>query len=44
MNGELWFFPESGYLIVLSDLDPPAATQVARFVAACLPHTALSGQ
>lgn len=39
MNGELLIFPASGYVIVaLANLDPPAATQVARFIAARLPE------
>jgi D-alanyl-D-alanine carboxypeptidase len=38
MNGDLRIFPESGYVIaVLANLDPPAAGQVADFVAARLP-------
>jgi CubicO group peptidase (beta-lactamase class C family) len=38
MNGDLKVFPESGYVIVaLSNLDPPAASRVADFIAARLP-------
>jgi D-alanyl-D-alanine carboxypeptidase len=34
MNGDLLIFPKSGYVIaVLSNLDPPAATQISGFVA-----------
>ena len=37
MNGELLIF-ESGYVVVvLANMDPPAATEIARFVAARLP-------
>ena len=37
MNGELLIFP-SGYVVVaLSNMDPPAATEVARFIATRLP-------
>jgi hypothetical protein len=33
MNGRLWIFPESEYVIVvLSNLDPPAADNLARFI------------
>jgi len=33
MNAEFWFSPDTGYvLIVLSNLDPPAATQVAQWI------------
>lgn len=38
MNGELRVIPKQGYvIIVLSNLDPPAASRVARFVEARLP-------
>jgi CubicO group peptidase (beta-lactamase class C family) len=38
MNGDLRVFQESGYVIVaLSNLDPPAASRVADFIAARLP-------
>ena len=38
MNGELRIYPQSGYVVaVLSNLDPPAATQVATFVDLRLP-------
>jgi D-alanyl-D-alanine carboxypeptidase len=38
MNGDLKFSPESGYVVaVLSNLDPPAATRIADFIAARLP-------
>jgi len=38
MNGDLKFSPDSGYVVaVLSNLDPPAATRVADFIAARLP-------
>lgn len=37
-NGDLRVFPETGYVIVaLSNLDPPAASRLADFVAARLP-------
>jgi D-alanyl-D-alanine carboxypeptidase len=37
-NGDLRVFPESGYVIVvLSNLDPPAAMRLADFIAARLP-------
>ena len=37
MNGELLIFP-SGYVVVaLANMDPPAATEVARFIAGRLP-------
>ena len=40
-NGDLRVFPESGYVIVaLSNLDPPAASRLADFVAARLPLAA----
>jgi hypothetical protein len=33
MNGDLRIYPKSGYVVaVLSNLDPPAATQVSEFV------------
>lgn len=33
MNGDLRIYPQSGYVVaVLSNLDPPAATQVLAFV------------
>jgi D-alanyl-D-alanine carboxypeptidase len=38
MNGELKFSPDSGYIVaVLANLDPPAATRIADFIAARLP-------
>ena len=38
MNGDLAFEPDGGYVVVvLSNLDPPAATQVASFILARLP-------
>jgi hypothetical protein len=38
MNGELAFEPDGGYVVVvLSNLDPPAAGQVADFILALLP-------
>ena len=38
MNGDLRIYPKSGYVIaVLSNLDPPAATQLADFIVAALP-------
>ena len=38
MNGELRVYPESGYVIVvLSNLDPPAATNLSGYVTARLP-------
>ena len=44
-NGELRIYPDSGYVVVvLSNLDPPTASQLADFIAARLPsqmaHTA----
>jgi CubicO group peptidase (beta-lactamase class C family) len=39
MNGDLRIYPQSGYVVaVLSNLDPPAATQVATFVDLRLPR------
>jgi hypothetical protein len=38
MNGELKFSPDSGYIVaVLANLDPPAASRIADFIAARLP-------
>jgi D-alanyl-D-alanine carboxypeptidase len=38
MNGELRMYPESGYVVaVLSNLDPPAADRVSRWIANRLP-------
>lgn len=38
MNGVLWIFPDSHYVIVaLANLDPPAAQELARHVAELLP-------
>jgi D-alanyl-D-alanine carboxypeptidase len=38
MNGDLRFSPESGYIVaVLANLDPPAATRIADFIAVRLP-------
>jgi len=38
MNGELHFFPKTGYVVVvLANLDPPSATQFADFISARLP-------
>jgi CubicO group peptidase (beta-lactamase class C family) len=38
MNGDLKFSPDSGYIIaVLANLDPPAASRIADFIAARLP-------
>ena len=40
MNGELLFEPNGGYVIViLSNLDPPAATQIMNFILPQLPST-----
>ena len=37
MNGELMYFPKTGYLVVvLSNLDPPGATELAGFIALSL--------
>jgi D-alanyl-D-alanine carboxypeptidase len=39
MNGELWIAPEKGYVVVvLANLDPPTATQLARSLAPTLPE------
>ena len=44
MNGDLAFEPNDGYVIVvLSNLDPPAAGQVVAFILNCLPPTPASG-
>jgi D-alanyl-D-alanine carboxypeptidase len=38
MNAEVWFSPETGYVVVvLSNFDSPAATQLAHFATARLP-------
>ena len=37
MNGELLIFPSGYVVIVLANMDPPAATEVARFIATRLP-------
>lgn len=38
MNGELRIYPGSGYVVaVLANLDPPAATELARFIGDRLP-------
>ena len=37
MNGELLIFPSGYAVVVLANIDPPAATEVARFIAARLP-------
>jgi CubicO group peptidase (beta-lactamase class C family) len=38
MNGDLRIFPKSGYVVaVLSNLDPPAASEISRFVSVRLP-------
>ena len=37
MNGELLIFRSGYVVVVLANLDPPAATEVARFIAARLP-------
>jgi D-alanyl-D-alanine carboxypeptidase len=40
MNGDLQIFPQSGYVIVvLSNLDPPAASRVSDFIVNRLPAT-----
>jgi len=39
MNGELRIYPQSGYVVaVLSNLDPPAATQVTNFIDPRIPE------
>ena len=37
MNGELLIFPSGYVVVVLANMDPPAATDIARFIAARLP-------
>jgi D-alanyl-D-alanine carboxypeptidase len=38
MNGDLWIFPQSGYVIaVLANIDPPTAQRISRFIADSLP-------
>jgi D-alanyl-D-alanine carboxypeptidase len=38
MNGDLRIYPESGYTVaVLANLDPPAATEISRFIGDRLP-------
>jgi len=38
MNGELLYFPATGYLVVvLANLDPPSATSFADFIVSRLP-------
>jgi hypothetical protein len=38
MNGDLQIFPQTGYVIVvLSNLDPPAASRISDFIANRLP-------
>ena len=37
MNGELLIFPSGYVVVVLANMDPPAATEIARFIAARLP-------
>lgn len=38
MNGELFIYPESGYAVaVLANVDPPAASRLARFTGSVLP-------
>jgi len=40
MNGDLHIYPKTGYVVVvLSNLDPPAAGRIADFVRAHLPRT-----
>jgi D-alanyl-D-alanine carboxypeptidase len=40
MNGDLKIFPQSGYVIaILANLDPPAASNISRFIADRLPVT-----
>jgi hypothetical protein len=40
MNGDLMFEPNGGYVVVvLSNFDPPAATQVSSFILDRLPAT-----
>jgi CubicO group peptidase (beta-lactamase class C family) len=40
MNGDLAVYPDTGYVIVvLSNLDPPAASRVANYIRARLPRT-----
>jgi hypothetical protein len=40
MNGELSFEPNGGYVVViLSNLDPPAASQIESFILQRLPST-----
>jgi hypothetical protein len=40
MNGDLAFEPNGGYVVVvLSNLDPPAATQVSSFILTRLPNS-----
>ncbi len=44
MNGDLAFEPNGGYVIVvLSNLDPPAAGQVAAFILNQLPTPTADG-
>jgi hypothetical protein len=39
MNGDLRIFPQSGYVVaVLSNLDPPAAESIARYISNRLPE------
>ncbi len=39
MSGELFMFPDSGYIIaVLCNVDPPVATDAAFYVARHLPN------
>jgi CubicO group peptidase (beta-lactamase class C family) len=37
MNGELLIFPSGYVVVVLANMDPPAATEIARFIAARIP-------